>query len=922
MFQHSKLYPYLNNPQFLFQLAKEQVVELHAKLTVLDFQERPIQDVTGRIVNGSLNIDGQSAVRRTGNLTVFVEHDTLSYMEIGGLFSLNKKIKIELGVANTTDSYTNYPVIWFPQGIFAIVNLSSSHSTSGTSITLQVRDKMVFLNGECGGTITAATSFHEYDEIDPETGEYFTHKPTIIQIIRELVNHFGGEQLGRIFINDLDSRVKKVMRWNHTQPVYFYSHKIHSNLRYLTLTPFRAEESLVIKELQEEWEAYEEEYNEIMDTREPEEPGVAPPYSEAFYLEKEKEYESKRIKIEDKIAEETERIELESPIAATEVNNFICTVYQQGQDIGYTYSDFYFPDELTANAGDTVCAILDKIKTALGNYEYFYDINGNFVFQEIKNYLNTTQSTTVINNLKLVQQLTADRQKYLEESEQLINALPEGEEKNNAKITQQSTLNRFDAQIFNATAASEVRNYLVDRTSGKAMYIFDDSEIITSFSNSPQYPQIKNDFVVWGMRETVDGTLPIRYHLAIDKKPATGNIYQCHFFKDPDSINLSTLEPIEKAGLAIELYEAKGDMLPEVGAVNRLYVYIKEDGSRHGYYWDPDETKSRLLTDDSSELQYLPTFKKLVEEDQYILQEFPGYIGDEKIAENWNKDEVIVNGEILLRQEEDTKTIVVDKENYIVTIIENTPDGKLDKKTSWETHTKYHPTEEMHIKTTDWRSELYLQGVNSSRYGNNSNYYYTELENEWPKLYDLKSVKQAEYYEGDWREETLANPASLDFFLDFIDSSAAISAFNVSAIGRRSKVVVDDKINCLFEPDIPDYIFIDNTAENREEMIKECNDKGQPFITLNSDLYTNLIQGGTYNSAFNLIQDLLYQHTGYNESITLQTLPLYFLEPNIRIAVRDSATGIYGDYVLNSFSMPLDIGGTMSLSCTRALDRI
>ena len=123
MFQHSKLYPYLHNPKFLFQLAKEQVVELHVRLTVLDFQERPVQDITGRVINGSLNIDGQSAVRRTGNLTIFVEHDTLSYMHIGGLLAVNKKIKIELGVANTTDSYTNYPIIWFPQGIFAIINL-------------------------------------------------------------------------------------------------------------------------------------------------------------------------------------------------------------------------------------------------------------------------------------------------------------------------------------------------------------------------------------------------------------------------------------------------------------------------------------------------------------------------------------------------------------------------------------------------------------------------------------------------------------------------------------------------------------------------------------------------------------------------------------------------------------------------------
>jgi hypothetical protein len=36
---------------------------------------------------------------------------------------------------------------------------------------------------------------------------------------------------------------------------------------------------------------------------------------------------------------------------------------------------------LIANAGETVVSILDKIKNILGNYEYFYDINGNFVFQ-------------------------------------------------------------------------------------------------------------------------------------------------------------------------------------------------------------------------------------------------------------------------------------------------------------------------------------------------------------------------------------------------------------------------------------------------------------------------------------------------------------------------------------------------------------
>ena len=40
---------------------------------------------------------------------------------------------------------------------------------------------------------------------------------------------------------------------------------------------------------------------------------------------------------------------------------------------------------------------------------------------------------------------------------------------------------------------------------------------------------IKNDFVVWGERESASGEkLPIRFHLAIDEKPLTGNLYSIY----------------------------------------------------------------------------------------------------------------------------------------------------------------------------------------------------------------------------------------------------------------------------------------------------------------------------------------------------------------------------------------------------------
>jgi len=70
---------------------------------------------------------------------------------------------------------------------------------------------MCLLNGECGGTIPASTQFDKYDTAD-ENGNIVTENPVINQIITKVVNHFGGEQLGKILISDIDNKIKKVMR--------------------------------------------------------------------------------------------------------------------------------------------------------------------------------------------------------------------------------------------------------------------------------------------------------------------------------------------------------------------------------------------------------------------------------------------------------------------------------------------------------------------------------------------------------------------------------------------------------------------------------------------------------------------------------------------------------------------------------------
>lgn len=670
-----KNYPYLKDSTFLQVVDKLQNKEQYVRITLLDFVEKPIKTIQGQVISGNINLDGNSSVRRTCNLTMVAQEYENDLTNVNNLISINKKVDLEIGFLNTTEYYKQFDIIWFPLGVYVIINPSISSGTSGVTISLQLKDKMCLLNGECGGVIPASTTFHEYETVN-ENGEYVILQPTIYQIIQEVVNHFGGEQLGKIIISDLDTRIKKVMKWVGNSPLYIIEQTNGSSIQYIPTTDGA-------------------------------EAAAAGSYK----------------------------------------------MYEYGSDVGYIYTDFIYPDELIADAGNSVCDILDKIKATLGNYEYFYDVDGNFVFQEIKNYLNTSQATVELD-----------------------------------KITKE--------------------DYLADFTKGKSVYTFDDSTLITSYSNTPQFNMIKNDFIVWGIREDVEGrTYPLRYHLAIDRKPQVGNTYQVFFYEDPEDKIIKAKCPT--------VFPSKSQF-PVVGVQEVFYM---DASTEKIYEWDPT----------------MKTYNEIT-------------IG--------------------------LKTII----------------------------------------TKDWRTELYLNGSVSDPLASDSNYYYTELKNEWPKLYDVEN--------GKFFDEVLKYPSDIDFYLDFIDTGADISEISIANIGRRTKVINDDKINCVFEPEIPDLVLLNQAAENIAELRQECENKGQDYIQLSQNLFSMITGGGKFNSAYNMVRELLYQYTSYNESITISAIPIFYLEPNTRITVRDTVSGIYGDYMINNISLPLDITSTMTLSCVRALERI
>jgi hypothetical protein len=51
-----------------------------------------------------------------------------------------------------------------------------------------------------------------------------------------------------------------------------------------------------------------------------------------------------------------------------------------GETCGYRITDLTFPGDLIAKPGESIVTVLDKIKNMLVEFEYFYNIDGQFIF--------------------------------------------------------------------------------------------------------------------------------------------------------------------------------------------------------------------------------------------------------------------------------------------------------------------------------------------------------------------------------------------------------------------------------------------------------------------------------------------------------------------------------------------------------------
>lgn len=240
----------------------------------------------------------------------------------------------------------------------------------------------------------------------------------------------------------------------------------------------------------------------------------------------------------------------------------------------------------------------------------------------------------------------------------------------------------------------------------------------------------------------------------------------------------------------------------------------------------------------------------------------------------------------------------------------------------------------------EWREEIYRNALERQAQAQSAEPYDAEMLAFWRLLYDPdnKDWIYADYPEyNHWNPSVREDPASLVFWIDFIDTTSEVGKYAVSQIGRRMKVVNNDNIKILFTKQIPPIVFISDyqevadlleieyaDAEDAAEKVREycAANETNYFFQLSPQVESSFVHSSTGPSAFDEIRNLLYQYLIYNTTISISCLPRYWYEPNNMIYLENRENGIQGNYVITQYSLPLIYNGTMSITMTQALTRV
>ena len=886
----------LLDKDFLLNLDAYRNKKLYAKVVSLNWDEEPIAEITGNILQGSINVDGSSIVRHTCNLT-FVTN-TVQIDEVS--WSLRSKFYLYVGVENAIDpKYDN--IIWFPEGMYILTSYSSTLNAQGYQISLQGKDKMCLLNGDISGALFAA---HEFSTI------YITHRDGTISkeaipiytIIREAVHQYAQEPYHNIVINDLDTCGVELLDYvGDDAKLYIYDQ-------------YEDDNSVLLSGSGTSYEFMWQGNNNIAHSSIEGIPSFQT--AVATQIRFETPNDTLCAVFEAAVAQQGIAYNL-SPFLYNGVWYVLHKRIDPKTDVsstaGYRATDITYTGDLTVAVGGTITEMLNKIIDMLGEFEYFYDINGRFVFQRKRIYFNSAWTNAIVD----------ENQTYYD-----------------------STRNR-----------------------SSVTYDFLQGYLIESFQNKPQLNAIKNDFAIWGKLTGVNKTaLPIHLRYAIDRKP---RIYYSLLEKKCYTSNLEYYGQYDWREL---IYQMARDNLAAhtniKGLLRAVATQNALDQAKSNWQQNPDDYNTTIYDgwkqavmyhyDDKllKATNYAQYYKYNAETDEFLQLESEEDFGICQLNHVllYGPDESKIYTQLTTAQIEDindqlgydyrvAQTYDITDTSYCTRNVQKEAELLADY-TSRQTLDKT-------LSDIDAWQDTFKTGYDA---------YYADMLEFWPHLYRTQPIVKLLYNDdgtintdeigelqyvddelamddyaawvenGYWNPDyvkwdqknstaSFVEPESMFFWIDFFDitnTDSYLDQYAVDVIGRRSKAVNDDKVKAIYFRDTPNLLFVSpdyEPVDGEENLAYARINLVSPY----SDYFRISAQG---KSAKEELDSMLYDATYFQESITISSVPIYYLEPNTRIAVHDEQSGIDGEYLIKSLSIQLKHDGMMSITATRAVDRI
>lgn len=956
--------------EFLKRLNEYHHHHTWAKIVSLNFDEYPIDEISGEITSGSINIDGTSKVRRTCSLSMVAPQAKINEYYWG----LKTKFELFIGLENFINP--DYPdIIWFKQGVFVLTSFSCTVGTNNYSISLQGRDKMSFLNGDLGGIIPASWDFATEDvNAQDENGMNLVddsgyavienRRIPIKQIIQEAVHEFAQEPWQNIIVNDLDDYGIELLEYQGNTPFYYIIE--HDN------TSSANSREVVNMTLNGDMRCYTDTsettlsqldcYESLIDQLDPEETAT-----------NQNVYKPTIIKF------------------SQEENTHTYTVAKITSNSGYAVCgyricDIIYPYDLVMAPGDSVTSMLDKLVEMLGNFEYFYDVEGRFIFQKKRTYLDVSYNN-IINEHNISDQVFAENAKY----------------------------------------------------TSKYSYNFEGNALISSVQNSPNYSNLKNDYSLWGSRQNGNVTIPIHMRYSINKKPlyykvighqpwkdSNNNVYHylgeltdenigkinfypgnVYYIRETDDVQKSwNGYPINKQneflkgwivcekqvngnGLTFKaeytytegttIIQPDGSLIAEGDSYTEIpYIFgwnsneIKDSFKKYGYfftdagyvYWTNEakdkynnaakypviafDRKKHILVDwreiiyqmandyrrHYHDIDFLETVRKNNMYNQFDSFYPNGKTGYEQYYIDFEMNlsqGVVAYWRELYNPEQKNQTgrylangefLTIDNE-YADSFDENHT-YKAENKDGIEETIKGYP-KDAKVNFTDNKGKIrYWKSKKDNNEDKPIKYIFKDDASEEIKdiIYSVNWVEVTSfmtYNSEGWNVDILENPEILNFWFDFIDTEGELGKYGVNHIGLRSKATNDDKIKAIYFREVPNVIF---EASDKETRLASWTKPGYCYVKI-PDAFMGLFNiSSRGKNMMDVVEDYLYSYTYPASSITLTSIPIYYLAPNTLIYVYDQDTGIAGEYIMQKYSLQLGLNASMSISAIETAKRI